>query len=57
MSQAALDVYTAIAKEGTQKSTLNKMQSRDDLYRILGYHAYEQQIDRLNKSPQPPSPT
>ena len=47
MNQAALDVYGALRKEGTQKSVVGTMQTRDDLYKYLGYHAYEQKLDAL----------
>ncbi len=47
MNAAALKVYEAIRAEGTQKNVLPLMQSRDDLYRYLGYHAYEQKLDEL----------
>jgi methylisocitrate lyase len=47
MNAAALKVYETIRAEGTQKSALPLMQSRDDLYRYLDYHAYEQKLDQL----------
>jgi methylisocitrate lyase len=47
MNQAALKVYEAIRRDGTQKAVLDIMQTRDELYDHLGYHAYEQQLDRL----------
>ncbi|WP_018231850.1 methylisocitrate lyase [Thioalkalivibrio thiocyanodenitrificans] len=47
MNQAALKVYEAIRRDGTQKAVLDLMQTRDELYEHLGYHAYEQQLDRL----------
>jgi methylisocitrate lyase len=47
MNAAALKVYEAIRAEGTQKSVLPLMQSRDDLYRFLDYHGYEQKLDAL----------
>jgi len=47
MNAAALKVYETIRAEGTQKSALPLMQSRDDLYRYLDYHAYEQKLDEL----------
>jgi methylisocitrate lyase len=47
MNAAALKVYETIRVEGTQKSVLPLMQSREDLYRYLGYHAYEQKLDEL----------
>ena len=47
MNAAALKVYETIRSEGTQKTVLPMMQSRDDLYRYLGYHAYENKLDEL----------
>jgi methylisocitrate lyase len=47
MNAAALKVYEAIRVEGTQKNVLPLMQTRDDLYRYLDYHAYEEKLDRL----------
>jgi methylisocitrate lyase len=49
MSKAALTVYETIATEGTQKPTLPLMQTREELYKTLNYHHYEDQIDRLNE--------
>ena len=47
MNAAALKVYEAIRAEGTQKSVLPLMQTRDELYRYLDYLAYEQKLDEL----------
>lgn len=47
MSKAAIDVYQTIAVTGDQKACIDKMQSRDQLYEVLGYHAYEQKLDAL----------
>ena len=47
MSKAALDVYRTILKQGTQQSMLDAMQTRDELYAVLDYHAYEQKLDAL----------
>ncbi len=47
MNQAALDVYEALRREGTQKGVVDTMQTRDDLYRFLDYHAYERKLDAL----------
>jgi methylisocitrate lyase len=47
MSAAALKVYAAIRKEGTQKSVVDSMQTREDLYEVLDYHAYERKLDEL----------
>src|SRR6187402_3451844 len=47
MNLAALKVLEAIRRDGTQKNVVNLMQTRDDLYRFLDYHAYEQKLDEL----------
>jgi methylisocitrate lyase len=47
MNAAALQVYEAIRTEGTQKHLIPLMQTRDDLYRYLDYHAYEKKLDAL----------
>ena len=47
MSQAAEAVYTAIREEGTQRGVLDRMQTREALYEVLGYHAYERKLDEL----------
>lgn len=44
---AALKVYQAIRTEGHQKSVIDIMQNRDDLYDYLDYHSYEQKLDAL----------
>ncbi len=40
-------VYGAIRRDGTQKSVLPAMQTRAELYEVLGYHEYEQKLDAL----------
>ena len=47
MSQAALGVYQSIRRDGTQKAVVPRMQTREELYAVLGYHAYEEKLDRL----------
>jgi len=47
MNAAALKVYNAIRKEGTQKSVVELMQTRADLYETLDYLAYERKLDQL----------
>jgi methylisocitrate lyase len=47
MSAAALKVYTTLRQEGTQQAVLDIMQTRAELYDVLGYHAYEQKLDEL----------
>ena len=49
MSKAALEVYQTIAVDGDQKAALNKMQTRAELYEVLGYNVYEDKLDRLFK--------
>jgi methylisocitrate lyase len=47
MNAAALKVYETVRAEGTQQSVVPLMQSREDLYRYLDYHAYEAKLDEL----------
>ena len=47
MNAAALQTYEIIRRTGSQRAALPLMQSREDLYRYLGYHAYEQKLDEL----------
>jgi methylisocitrate lyase len=47
MNAAALRVYQTLRKEGTQKNVLDSMQTRNDLYDYLDYHAYEEKLDAL----------
>jgi len=47
MSKAALEVYQTIAVDGDQKAVLEKMQTRSELYEVLGYNVYEEKLDRL----------
>jgi len=55
MSAAAVDAYGAIRRDGTQKAVVGRMQTRAELYEVLGYQAYEQKLDELFKA-QRPSP-
>ncbi|NDY94524.1 methylisocitrate lyase [Wenzhouxiangella limi] len=47
MSKATLAVYGAIARDGHQRGVVEAMQTRTELYEILGYHDYEQKLDEL----------
>jgi methylisocitrate lyase len=47
MNAAALAVYEAIRRDGTQKNVVDRMQTRTDLYKYLDYHAYEAKLDEL----------
>lgn len=47
MSRAAERVYESLAND-RQAEVLDTMQTREQLYDVLNYHAYEDQLDRLN---------
>lgn len=47
MNHAASQVYTTIRQQGSSKSLVDRMQTRDQLYHHLGYHAFEQKLDQL----------
>lgn len=47
MSAATDAVYKSIRTKGTQREVVEQMQSREELYEVLGYHTYEQQIDQI----------
>ena len=47
MSAAALTVYETLRREGTQQAVVDTMQTRAELYDVLGYHDYERKLDAL----------
>jgi len=47
MAAAALGVYETLRRDGTQKAAVAGMQTRDELYAVLGYEAYERKLDAL----------
>ncbi|WP_440996779.1 methylisocitrate lyase [Arhodomonas sp. SL1] len=47
MSRAAEQVYAAIRQDGTQQAVTDIMQTRNELYEVLGYHDYERKLDEL----------
>jgi methylisocitrate lyase len=49
MNKAALNFYETVRREGTQKGIVDTLQTRDELYDFLGYHAYEDKLDELFK--------
>ena len=49
MSKAAERVYGELRKQGTQKGVLDSMQTRNELYDVLGYMDYEKKLDELFK--------
>ncbi len=50
MSHAAIDAYKTIKNDGTQKSLLDNMQTREELYETLNYYEYEKKIDQFNQN-------
>ncbi len=52
MSAAALKVYSMIRQDGGQQAVLKDMQTRADLYEVLGYYSYEEKLDQLFKREQ-----
>ncbi|MBS76831.1 methylisocitrate lyase [Variovorax sp.] len=49
MNKAAEAVYGAIRRDGHQRAVLDSMQTREELYERIGYHAFEQRLDALFK--------
>ncbi|MFM8235107.1 MAG: methylisocitrate lyase [Actinomycetota bacterium] len=47
MNKAAERVYEVIRKEGTQKSVLGEMQTREELYDRINYYEYEKSLDNF----------
>ncbi len=45
MSAAAQQVYETIRRDGSQQEVLPLMQTREQLYEVLGYQAWEQKLD------------
>jgi methylisocitrate lyase len=46
-NKAAEAVYDAIRRDGHQKSVVDAMQTREELYERIGYHDYERRLDAL----------
>ena len=47
MNKAALNFYETVRRDGTQKAAMPTMQTREELYDYLDYHAYERKLDAL----------
>ena len=47
MNKAAENVYQAIRRDGHQRNVVDSMQTREELYDRIGYHAYEDKLDQL----------
>ena len=52
MNRAAEKVYHVLRQEGTQKSVIDIMQTRNELYESINYYQYEEKLDALNLKPQ-----
>jgi methylisocitrate lyase len=51
MNKAAEHVYETIRRDGTQRAVISKMQTREELYERIGYHALENKLDLLFQHP------
>ncbi|MBB0917935.1 methylisocitrate lyase [Escherichia coli] len=47
MNCAAEHVYNILRQEGTQKSVIDTMQTRNELYESINYYQYEEKLDDL----------
>jgi len=47
MNRAAMQVYRALIEDGHQRNVIDIMQTREEMYDILGYHDYEKKLDAL----------
>ncbi|MDU9015082.1 MAG: methylisocitrate lyase [Escherichia coli] len=47
MNRAAEHVYNILRQEGTQKSVIDTMQTRNELYESINYYQYEEKLDDL----------
>jgi len=50
MNKAAENVYAAIRRDGHQRNVIDTMQTREELYDRIGYHAFESKLDALFSS-------
>lgn len=47
MNKAALNIYQTIRKNGSQKNSMDTLQTREELYQTLNYLSYEKKLDAL----------
>lgn len=47
MNKAAQHFYQTLRRDGTQKNTIDTMQTREELYDHLNYYNYERKLDEL----------
>lgn len=50
MNKAAQNVYETLRREGTQRSVVDIMQTREELYQSINYYHYEEFLDSLFSS-------
>jgi methylisocitrate lyase len=50
MNKAAEQVYETVRTQGTQKSVIDQMQTRDELYKSINYYSYEDALDQFQSS-------
>jgi methylisocitrate lyase len=47
MNRAAMNFYETVRREGHQRGLVPAMQTREEMYDVLGYHDYERKLDEL----------
>ena len=45
MSLAAVSTYQTLRQQGTQRAILDQLQTREELYEVLDYYRFEQELD------------
>jgi len=55
MSRAALDVYETLREKGSQEEVIDRMQTREELYDVIGYHEAERALDALFSASRKPA--
>jgi len=53
MNKGAMRFYEAVRDDGHQRNVIDSMQTREEMYDILGYHEYEQKLDALFSKEEP----
>lgn len=49
MNKAAENVFEVIRREGTQKSVIDTMQTREELYERINYYEFEKSLDKFSE--------
>ncbi|MFI4938367.1 MAG: methylisocitrate lyase [Candidatus Berkiellales bacterium] len=50
MNKVALAIYSVLRETGTQQSVVHLMQTREELYHLLNYEAYEKELESYMKN-------